>query len=387
MSAELHGRYIEPLDVLLLRGNQSFGDPGSYGDAVMPPWPSVVAGALRSRVLVDGGADLAAFAQGKLEHPALGTPARPGPFTLRALHVARWRKEEGKEKRFELLMPPPADLVIHEENGQAQAQLLAPTKLPPALASSNPLPQLPVLAQNERGKPASGWWLTQEGWQKYLRGQAPEPADLVPTKDLWQFDERVGVGLSADTRSAADGRLFTTRAVAMKKNVGFAVAVFTVPDATEPLAGGLLRLGGDGRAARISPVSIHWPEPDWNALCEQRRCRLVLTAPGLFTQGWLPNGFTPEAGGWRFELHGVQGRLQAASVARSETVSGWDLARWQPKTAQHVAPTGSVYWLDELQATPDALRALVAQGLWHTPCEDETRRAEGFNRAQLATWP
>ena len=80
---------------------------------------------------------------------------------------------------------------------------------------------------------------------------------MVPTKNLWQFDERVGVGLSADTRSAADGRLFTTRAVAMKKNVGFAVAVFTVPDATEPLAGGLLRLGGDGRAARISPVSIH----------------------------------------------------------------------------------------------------------------------------------
>lgn len=83
--ADLHFLRIEPLDVLLLRGNQSFGDPGSYGDAVMPPWPSVAAGAIRSRMLADAGADLAAFARSEQPHPALGTPARPGPFTLRAL--------------------------------------------------------------------------------------------------------------------------------------------------------------------------------------------------------------------------------------------------------------------------------------------------------------
>ena len=33
--------FIEPLDVLFLRGNQLFGEPGSYGEALMPPWPSV----------------------------------------------------------------------------------------------------------------------------------------------------------------------------------------------------------------------------------------------------------------------------------------------------------------------------------------------------------
>ena len=37
--------FIEPLDVLYLRGNKLFGDPGSYGESMIPPWPSVAAGA------------------------------------------------------------------------------------------------------------------------------------------------------------------------------------------------------------------------------------------------------------------------------------------------------------------------------------------------------
>ena len=47
----IHSCFIEPLDVLFLRGNQLFGEPGSHGEALMPPWPSVAAGALRTRML------------------------------------------------------------------------------------------------------------------------------------------------------------------------------------------------------------------------------------------------------------------------------------------------------------------------------------------------
>ncbi|MBI4864718.1 MAG: hypothetical protein HY815_31355 [Candidatus Riflebacteria bacterium] len=48
---------IEPLDVLHLRGNRLFADSG-HGECVMPPWPSVFAGALRTRILADLGVDL-----------------------------------------------------------------------------------------------------------------------------------------------------------------------------------------------------------------------------------------------------------------------------------------------------------------------------------------
>jgi CRISPR-associated protein Cmr3 len=135
-------------------------------------------------------------------------------------------------------------------------------------------------------------------------------------------------------------------------------------------------------------VSAINSEPD---LCERigqaGRCRLILTSPGIFAGGWLPTGITNRgAGDLRFELQGVKARLVCAAVPRAEVISGWDLAKWQPKPAQRVAPTGSIYWFDQVEATGQQLRALVAHGLWTDPPGDAMRRVEGFNRIVLATY-
>jgi CRISPR-associated protein Cmr3 len=135
-------------------------------------------------------------------------------------------------------------------------------------------------------------------------------------------------------------------------------------------------------------VSAINSEPE---LCERigqaGRCRLILTSPGIFPGGWLPTGMTAHgAGDLRFELQGVKARLVCAAVPRAEVISGWDLAKWQPKPAQRVASTGSVYWFEQVEATTQQLRELVAHGLWTNPPDDTARRAEGFNRITLATY-
>lgn len=375
-------RFIEPLDVLFLRGNKLFGDPGSYGESLVPPWPSVVAGAIRSRMLADEGIDLAAFARGDQPHPALGTPEQPGVFAITVFHLAR-RNGDGA---VELLMQPPADLVIIEvKEGEPHANFLVPTAFSQTdgLQSSAPFPLLPVLAERERSKPAGGYWLRQSGWVKYLAGTTPTMEDLVKSGELWSLDQRVGVGLDATTRRAADGRLFSMQAVAMRPGVGFLAAV----SGAVPPRDGTLRLGGDSRAATVRVAPMAHPESDYNAIIKARRCRLVLTSPGIFTGGWIPNGISRNADGeYRFDLHGVKGRLVCAAVPRAEVVSGWDLAKGRPKSAQRAVPAGSVYWLDDLDAAEDVLRKLVAQGLWSVPCEDDARRAEGFNRFMLAAY-
>ena len=383
--------FIEPLDVLFLRGNKLFGDPGSFGEALIPPWPSVAAGALRSRMLADDGVDLAAFVRGEIEHVSLGTPAAPGPFTIAGFHLAR-RHADG---RVELLLAPPADLVVFEaEGGQPfTVARMAPTAPAAGLASSAALPLLPVLAQSDRRKPASGHWLTEAAFKKYLAGEVPAAeTDWVNSSALWQFDHRVGVGLDAAQRRAKDGQLFSMQAVALAKrehggeaDVGFLATV----SGSAPPTSGLVRLGGDGRAAALHAMADYRaPEPDYTAIATARRCRLLLTSPGLFDHGWLPTGADAATrrsdGAIRFELHGVAGWLVCAAVPRAEVVSGWDLARWQPKPALRAAPAGSVYWLDELDATPEAIRKLVETGLWRAAGDDVTRRAEGFNRITLA---
>lgn len=375
--------FIEPLDVLFLRGNKLFGDPGSYGESLVPPWPSVAAGALRSRMLADDCVELAAFARGDVEHPTMGTPAKPGSFTVTAFHLAR-RFADGS---VEQLMAPPADLVIAESNGKASVRRLQPTALATGLQASSALLMLPVLAEVQRGKPAGGYWLTQAGWEKYINAETLGPDDLIKSNRLWAIEHRVGVGLDASTRRAADGKLFSVQAVNMTKrhhstesfDIGFVASV----SGAELPKDGMVRLGGDGRAAALHLVRSSVPTIDCADVAAAKRCRIVLTSPGIFAEGWCLPGTDTEG---RFNLCGVRGRLVCAAVPRFETISGWNLATREPKPAQRVAPAGSVYWLDEVEATPNALEKLIEHGLWAEVCENPARRAEGFNRFAFAAY-
>src|SRR5690606_5874829 len=114
-----HTLLIEPLDVLVLRGNKLFADAGSHGEALMPPWPSVAAGALRSRMLADAGVDLLQFAESKAAlgnelASAIGTPVQPGSFRIAHFGLAR-RKGNASAPVFEPLLPLPADVSVDED--------------------------------------------------------------------------------------------------------------------------------------------------------------------------------------------------------------------------------------------------------------------------------
>jgi CRISPR-associated protein Cmr3 len=369
--------FIEPLDVLFLRGNKLFGDPGSFGESLVPPWPSVAAGALRTQILSNDGVDFEDFAKGHKVHSSIGSPLQPGTFTLTAFELAL-RRTDGSTTA---LHAAPADLIVtRDEQGHVSAVTrIRPEEMASGLMSSATLPMWPVLPTVNRAKPAGGIWVDDEGWRSYLAGRAPERVQLTSTSQLWQIDSRVGIGLEPTLRRAADGQLFTAQAVAFTAGVGFIAAV---SGAALPHRA-MLRLGGDGRAALAESVTYSAPETDLHTIAREGRCRIVLTTPGLFEQGWLPDGTGPDH---RFDLGGVRGRIACASLSRADVVSGWDLARRQPKTALRAAPAGSVYWLDELQAEPEQLRKLTARGLWGDANHNETRRAEGFNRFTFAAW-
>ena len=372
----MNWHYIEPLDVLYLRGNKLFGDPGSYGESLVPPWPSVVAGAIRSSILARDGVDLPAFANSDTPHDTLGTPDSPGDFAILAFHLARHG-----EDRLEAVYSPPADLVITEtDNGNVRVTRLKPANPEHGIDCSIPTASFPVLACPDRSKPETGLWLTQSAYEAYLRGETPDVGGLLQTDKLWRMDERVGVGLDPDRRRAEDGKLFSVQAVAFHEGVGFLAAT----EGNGLTADTLLRFGGDGRAARCRPVDAYQPsEPDLAAVAESGRARIILTTPGIFPAGWRLPGMAEDG---RFELAGVKGRVVAAAVNRAEVISGWDLAKRRPKAARRAAPTGSVYWLEDLEADEASLRKLVKRGLWPENDYDKSRQVEGFNRFTFAAY-
>lgn len=393
--------FLEPVDALFLRGNKLFGDPGSFGESLVPPWPSVAAGAVRSALLVHRGYDPARFARGAISDAELGTPAQPGSFAVTEFRLAR-RRGDG---RVETLYCMPADLSVTHvmagpgEDRRLEVRRTRPYALPTGIEASVTTASLAVLPESARSKPLNGYWLTPAGWAAYRAGRHIDPDNhLVATSDLWTLDTRIGVAVDPGKRRAEDGALFTSQVVVFRQrdhdregdvrdpsanyDVGFLVGVSgaTLPDVMT------LRFGGDGRAAVATRVASHPSQIDYEEIVAARRCRLILSTPGLFAGGWKPTGVTGSGSDLRFDLCGVRARLICAAVGRAEVISGWDLAARRPKPAQRVAPTGSVYWLDEMDTTADALHRLARRGLWSKSAEIETRRVEGFNRVAFATY-
>lgn len=393
--------FMEAVDVLMLRGNKLFGAAGSFGSSLMPPWPSVAAGALRSRMLVDARVDLSAFAGGAQVPDArlravLGTPQVPGSFRIAHFGLAR-RDALG---RVEPLFPLPADVVVSKGANPSDARpvpvRMQLRELPPLLRGSYTLPRVPVLAQATQSKADSGYFLTCGGWVAYLRGEQPKTEHIVHRNQLWHSESRVGVALQEGTGTVRDGALFSTEAVSFKLGAGLCVRV---DGADRQLPNdGLLRFGGDGRSVQVCPCGLDFSA---NAgIGQGQNFTLILTSPGLFDGGWQLPGLIAEGDRWLWRGPGFQAQLVAAAVPRAEIVSGWDLAglhqpqqgstprRWGPKPAQKAAPIGSVYWLENFQGDPDALGKLSETGLWGLPGQndDASRKAEGFNNVALGHW-
>jgi len=390
-------RFVEAVDTLSFRGNRLFDGAGAYGESQFPPYPSVLAGAFRSMMLTRCNTSLAAFAGNTpLAEPilasVLGTPDDPGSFHIAYLSPA-FKRTTGE---VQPLVRLPADLLVTDQAGRRCITRMEPVRLTGGIQTGLPeqLPYVPVVRQAVQGKPERDWLLTMDGLSEYLRGEAVTEDHLVPMASLWKRDVRVGIGMDAATRSAEEGHLFSVEHIALAQAehrgqdgtagllVGISGCEGQLPDA------GVIRLGGDGKAAAFQSVSaIHLAIPE-KTIRETRRCKVVLQTPALFEQGWLPDGLIMEQGHQWYERDGFKMRLACAAIPGYEVVSGWDLAKRAPKAAQRVVPAGSVYWFDQLEGDLEMPCKLAEQGFWLDQMQNsnKSRWAEGYNRVLVAAW-
>lgn len=382
--------FLEPLDVLHLRGNRLFADAG-HGEATMPPRPSVFAGALRSRMLVDRGVAFADFLGQRVPDAQVRVIVGEGPDAPGTMRVAGVSLGVRQCPRDPLTTwhPVPADLMVVADGEALRAVRLHPRMHRECgVRGSFELPMVPVPETTERGKPQSGVWMRGDALAAHLRGDDVEPDALCRSSCLWKTDPRLGIGLDDATGSAKEGLLYTADCIALAPGTGFLVRVAGA-DALLP-DGGLVRLGGDGRGATLQHATLAPGHAFPAGVPKGRRFRMLLATPGFFPEGgWLPCGVRWHGDECVLELGGLRARLVAAAVGRAEVASGWDLARGVPKPAVRVAPAGSVYWFDEVEGDPAELARLARDGLGadSTDAELRRRRAEGFNNVWLGEWP
>jgi CRISPR-associated protein Cmr3 len=362
---------VQPRDTALFRDARPF-EAGSSAWSMPLPWPSTLAGLLRTQSFLDNGGAWT------------GDPA-----TARQVETwGPWIAELAADgKVLEHYVPAPMDAVFfrREVGGVAEwhRHRLRPEPPPAALQSDIPASlHMLTLTQGADGtapdgKTSSGpafWsWRAMQAWLQAPPARAEHMRDdsiHALGIDAPPSEERVHVSIDGDTGTADDGKLFGT---SMRRwswrdrrgNLRHFAIVGGVRD-TSPRTG-LVTFGGERRLSSFRVLEGDALRPAaWSD--GATILRVVLVTPGIFDKGWRPgcNGaLTP-------------GRLVAAMVPRPESVSGWDWEHNRPKPARRMVPAGAVYWVkfDAPQAARDWADSMHLGSIADQPQD----RLDGFGR-------
>jgi CRISPR-associated protein Cmr3 len=416
---------LEPRDPLVARDGRPAGTGGML--STLPfPYPSTLAGAVRTRLAAGGGTfDLTPEQAREL----LAIEIR-GPLLAELTaedSPAGFAGSAGSDNAgaaVSWFAPAPRDALFVQTAAGALLKRLRPAPAPAGCAvdslGDKGLQPVTYAGATVDGKPPAElpafWsWKVFEEWLA-----TPGDRGLVNPAGLGlpplPVERRVHVSLEPGQRVGAEGMLFQTAGLRFLAESGERLAPRRLALSVDwegaedvgrklgrdlALAEQLAPLGGERRLARWSRSGRAWPEmPEKveTAIAATARARLILLTPAVFAQGALPgwNGAPlPGPGG-----AAIRARVRAACVARPEIVSGWDLAagnepgkaKGQPKPTRRLAPAGSVYFLELTRAGGGAELttgeiAAWCRAAWLRPVSDaEQDRCDGFGLAVLGTW-
>jgi CRISPR-associated protein Cmr3 len=351
------------------------------GHALDWPWPSTVLGALRSL-------------WGRGEETRSNTTFTPGDWrtrtqpiqlgrtlALRRKHGATWGVDDAT-------WPVPLDALFLE--GQSEVRRLDPQKpTAPTLGRDDDDARealwRPVFTGASKPLKAPRWWssedftswLTSTSTSVSLRGESRETTRRV----------QAHVGIRTEELTSDDGVLFShdvvetiDRGGEWALGVEVALPAGDLPD--------IATLGSDSRLARVESIPTTLFEPPMRMLEAFRSSspglRLVAVSPLCFEKGWLPDGLVKTNGGYRGQIEGFDHEviLRAALVPRPIHVSGWDMAKGEPKPTSRMVPPGAVYFFERADRTPFSEADVKA--LWLGALG--TRTDEGFGRVVPGVW-
>jgi len=374
---------IQPRDPLIFRDGKPFNaTPGARAQSLPFPYPSTLAGGVRTRVGRDASGKFDSQQIDYLLHRSIRGPL------LVALDENR--------KLVEWYFPAPADSLIVEVDDKSQGQRYwaLPVDLPAGAATNLeqglPVSVNPVVKQKPHVKAPRFWnWEIMQAWLEH-------PGTNAALVDLSKIgiagltpESRVHVRIDAETGTASERFLFQTSGLefsttrqdgnqkALSKFQQYALAVETDAD----LAPGVDFLGGERRV-------VHWthsnetlpacPDEIRKAIASQKHCRLLLTTPAIFAQGYLPKWVCQNT-------PGLKVAIVAAAVPRYRAVSGWDAQKGTQKASRRMAPAGSVYFLS-LEGDEPAIQQFIDSVWMNTVSDDEQDRRDGFGLALLGVW-
>jgi len=333
------GLRLEPLDVLFFRDGRPF-DPAVRVSGELPT-PQPLAGALRTALLANQGFNFEGFTRERrspqnrevsVEELLRRCGASEGLMHTR--FRGPWLALFSNTGKAEPLLPAPANLARDKE-GWVRA---APVETPVPGWRDSLLPLWRKGRPKAKNKDA---FLTPAGVGKFLAGGLPDDSDWLEPSDLYDFDNRTGIAIDANTLTSAEGQIYGIRKIVLRshvvregphqgKRIGLYAEVLPPEGYVLPALAGPMPLGGEGHRVQVSQVeAVRWPESKGGG-----RSLWLLATPAPVAQGRS----------WPEQL--PADRLRAAASLAPLVFSGWDVARGGPRPTRFAVRAGSVYFVE-----------------------------------------
>ncbi len=374
---------IAPRDPLIFRDGKPFtAAPGSRAKSLAFPYPSTLAGAVRTMEGTD-------TSTGQFDKKRI--PELYGKYIRRPLLV----ELDETEDIVDWLLPAPADaLLFNSKSGnQVLRYSLAPVDTKGIRTDLIDLEnELKIVGLSENikektlPKPLRYWrWKPYRDWLASPK-DGPVTIENLGIVSLHQ-ESRTHVSVSPETQAALPGALFQTSGLEftyLERDEGTRavlseakkLALWLETDAD--IRKGIGFLGGERRITRWREVQTAFEEfpPDIKRkIIDERACRLILLTPACFYSGFLPEWIIS-----KFSVH-----IEAAIVNRYQTISGWDYELGEPKPTRRLVPAGSVYFL-KLGSDETNIKKFVDAVWMNSISDDEQDRRDGFGLALLGNW-
>lgn len=333
-----------PLDTLFFRSGRPFGaGEETWADTLFFPAPSNFYGALATWYMAENN------------------EVNPAEVRERLRLKGVFWEVEG-----DLYLPVPLDLCQDKSDGAGGGATVYPLRIHEmdslALLGNFPacfkwalLPDYEVVdvAEGPQGLVGELSFLT------YLQGRGVRYTSFSPSK-FYFSEQKTGIKRDRVSFSAQEHMLYQTelkRFVWEKKTNGIdrwaKVSFLVDAGGLDDLpARGMVRLGGEGKTARVERVSgemkikeIQWKEPFRNK--GGRYFKLVFLTPVIWRKkGWLPCWIEEKS--LTGSYNGIELKLLCCACGRYLAVGGWDMEKGEPKPMYKTIPAGAVYFFEIL---------------------------------------
>lgn len=218
-------------------------------------------------------------------------------------------------------------------------------------------------------------WVTASGLSRVLKGSRPLDGEVVRTEELWVEEGRIGLERNHDTRTAAEGMLYSTRHVRLKSGVSVGVSVVGIPDDWNP-PHGMIPLGGEGRLAELTAWEDYVPLDTFGPDVENDGRMAVVALTPLHLERDELLGLRPLEGLGRT-------RVVSACLGPALRVGGWDSLSGRPRQLQSVLAPGSVLFCEAESGAGPSLVWDEPSGCLQLGAQQEM----GYGLVSIGNWP